>query len=814
MAEKSDKELERRTVLQTAPVVGTGLITGTGLTNASTASAAENDSTESGLEWRPAESEKSETIIKSDFGGSDPSDIDDPEDDLRKPKGIVAPWLYHDYRVVTELTIKYFNSSMVEGGQTGEPEFLHHFGLFAATEVQVRWYDNRGPTWLTDWEWVPWVEGPIPPNGWHEWPVESRGVTGNTNLEDFKVSVEVLNDDDSYVLEKPTYHDVGFGPTSAPIEEPEDVSEVRFNTLEFAEDLAWEAAGVIPISGQTLAGASILYSLGDNTNVVDDQPDPFGIGEGQKEEVFDVMQELNYYSDGYPDNMFTEGFFAYGFDIGTDCHCPEINLGFDVDVDAPENPNEGTPSIDTNKEFDDAVYVSDNVLDCGFDGCELAKVDVEVGGDNCGEYKFTAKPQINFEELTSSSPIEYYWRYSHTDEGITLSTDMQVYTEEEHWSKPNPATLSYADNLYLTEGEWAAEFIVEVEEDGETVTLIDTDSVNFESYGVVPPVAGGDPPQDLDNDLLYEDVNGDGEFDIFDVQFLFENLDNECVEEYSQYYDFSGMDDNRASIFDVQHLFNQLPEQTSTVQNRDRLRPSPEPNAIAVFATPRTVDTHPGDTITYEIAIRSSGDTVSGGVSAYALEVVIEDADVARFVDFEENASGNSMSRSEIRFSKTGETADSGDVLWLETALADDPYLPDSNIYIAEAEIELTGDIGQGSDVTISSEPITDDYGPQVSPVMSWLDPYPTKMLGKSTIDILAPDVTGDGNRAADTTGDGLLNDVNGDGKFNVGDVQALNDNLNSDAVQSNPELFNFNEEHNPEEVTMLDVQALFNMIN
>ena len=68
-------------------------------------------------------------------------------------------------------------------------------------------------------------------------------------------------------------------------------------------------------------------------------------------------------------------------------------------------------------------------------------------------------------------------------------------------------------------------------------------------------------------------------------------------------------------------------------------------------------------------------------------------------------------------------------------------------------------------------------------------------------------DVTGDGNPATDTTGDGLLNDLDGDGEFDVFDVQALFNNLNDDAVTENVDLFDFNDDG---DISVFDVQALF----
>jgi hypothetical protein len=61
---------------------------------------------------------------------------------------------------------------------------------------------------------------------------------------------------------------------------------------------------------------------------------------------------------------------------------------------------------------------------------------------------------------------------------------------------------------------------------------------------------------------------------------------------------------------------------------------------------------------------------------------------------------------------------------------------------------------------------------------------------------------------ATDPDGDGRFEDVNGDGTFDIIDVQALFINEGSDAVQNNVEAFNFN---NDTTVDILDVQALFN---
>lgn len=67
-----------------------------------------------------------------------------------------------------------------------------------------------------------------------------------------------------------------------------------------------------------------------------------------------------------------------------------------------------------------------------------------------------------------------------------------------------------------------------------------------------------------------------------------------------------------------------------------------------------------------------------------------------------------------------------------------------------------------------------------------------------------------EGNPATDTTGDGNLDDVNGDGNFNIVDVNALFQNRNSATVTENPARFDFNGDG---KFNIVDVSALFNRL-
>lgn len=71
-----------------------------------------------------------------------------------------------------------------------------------------------------------------------------------------------------------------------------------------------------------------------------------------------------------------------------------------------------------------------------------------------------------------------------------------------------------------------------------------------------PLVEGGGLPQDINGVGLFEDLTGDGETTVADVQLLFQEM-NTIPPEQSGFYNFSGVNSDRVTIFDVQALFNQ-----------------------------------------------------------------------------------------------------------------------------------------------------------------------------------------------------------------------------------------------------------------
>lgn len=81
-------------------------------------------------------------------------------------------------------------------------------------------------------------------------------------------------------------------------------------------------------------------------------------------------------------------------------------------------------------------------------------------------------------------------------------------------------------------------------------------------YGGGPPALPGidTPPRDLTHtpNGTFEDLDGDQQFDIFDVQSLYAHRNDPIVSDYYAAYDFDNSQDGDIDILDIQGLFDTL----------------------------------------------------------------------------------------------------------------------------------------------------------------------------------------------------------------------------------------------------------------
>jgi subtilisin family serine protease len=94
---------------------------------------------------------------------------------------------------------------------------------------------------------------------------------------------------------------------------------------------------------------------------------------------------------------------------------------------------------------------------------------------------------------------------------------------------------------------------------GEYTVVIETpqDSVSVTATLNLPTLPNQDaPPTDTDGDNLYEDADGNGVFDIFDVLVFFNTHDAPMMDEHGWAFDFNN--DGEVDVFDVQAQFAKL----------------------------------------------------------------------------------------------------------------------------------------------------------------------------------------------------------------------------------------------------------------
>lgn len=146
-----------------------------------------------------------------------------------------------------------------------------------------------------------------------------------------------------------------------------------------------------------------------------------------------------------------------------------------------------------------------------------------------------------------------------------------------------------------------------------------------------------------------------------------------------------------------------------------------------------------------------------------------------------------------------------------------------ANLDTINHSVALTLTVAKGTSEQVNLTLTADEIPPDNSKLVTFESLFPSVNIAAGVYNVsvqagnatatgtiaVRPDVTGDGNPARDTTGDGNLDDIDGDGSFTILDVQALFSALHDPVVQDHPALFEF--AGGPSDsVSIFDVQALY----
>jgi PKD repeat protein len=204
--------------------------------------------------------------------------------------------------------------------------------------------------------------------------------------------------------------------------------------------------------------------------------------------------------------------------------------------------------------------------------------------------------------------------------------------------------------------------------------------------------------------------------------------------------------------------------------------------STTVSLSPSSAEVAVEDTTTYDVVV----DNAQGGVGAYTATLSLGDSSVGSITDVElkgDPATGTT----------NVDIADDGSSVTIDAALMNTADTGSVTV----ATVTVAGDAAGSTDLSVSVDALGDE------------DANAYSVAGTNGASLTVTEVVvGDfANPVTDTDGDGEYEDINGDGTFDIIDIQALFANLEDESVQNHADKFDFNDDG---KVDVVDVQALF----
>jgi PKD repeat protein len=311
--------------------------------------------------------------------------------------------------------------------------------------------------------------------------------------------------------------------------------------------------------------------------------------------------------------------------------------------------------------------------------------------------------------------------------------------------------------------------------------------IDDEGRGVVPQVESGllevvsptpelspigdatNPPQDLDGDGLYEDINGDGKLTPEDVSLFAFNIESEVVQTHVECFDFDrdgnvDLDDARALAALVEEA---NPSLTSLRLEHGRAGTGEEVELNLVLAR------------------------APQGLQKYDVVLSVSDSSVVQIKGARSGAIDPSF------FQIVQQSPGSVEFRAADLKAQVEPGAEE----VVLATIILVGMSRGEAALDIEVKVMADDEGNPIEPLVQ---------SGAVEVTISLSPVGDSADPPRDLDGDGLYEDINGDGELTFADPVLLAFSLDSEVVQQNPALFDFDGDG---DVDFNDAVALAQMV-
>ncbi|OYR47060.1 PKD domain-containing protein, partial [Halorubrum sp. Eb13] len=224
-------------------------------------------------------------------------------------------------------------------------------------------------------------------------------------------------------------------------------------------------------------------------------------------------------------------------------------------------------------------------------------------------------------------------------------------------------------------------------------------------------------------------------------------------------------------------------ETTQTVSVSEAPDPDPPTDgpSTEVSLSPESELVAVGDSAEYDVVV----DDADGGVGVYSMTVTADDPSVASITDASVSNVDENLTDVEI--------AEDGSSATMEAVLVD----TDDNGSVTLGTVTVESAAEGTTDVSLDVSELGDESG----------NAYEVTAASGATLEASTL-VVGDSDAPAqDPDGDGVYEDVNGDGSVDVLDVQTLFADRDGSVVQNSPDAFDFNGDG---EFSLLDIQTLF----